>query len=64
MILKGGARILSNLDQMGSRYVRDFDLLIPKEHIAKANELLLDHYYRPQKGKLPGKVRSVAFDRV
>ena len=64
LLFKGGARLVSDPNAMKTRFVRDLDLLIKKEDMRIASKLLIDNHYRPMTGKLPGSIRSAAFDRA
>ena len=63
MLLKGGARLASDPRAASSRFLRDFDLLVPRSEMAPATDALLDAGFRPSTGLLPGSARASAFIR-
>jgi len=64
MLLKGGARIAAEPGAIGTRVVRDIDVLFPTEHLCEAIQVLIALGMRSVNGRLPGMVKSQPFGYV
>ena len=64
MLLKGGARIALSSDAAGQRFIRDIDVLIARDRMFEAVDVVLGKGFRPMTGRLPGSARAVPFDHV
>lgn len=64
LALKGAGQMARDAEVVQYRMISDCDLMVATDDVGRASELLLDLGWRPVGGRLPGRIRAQAFDRV